>query len=281
MIWVLGIGLGLAVSLYLVAPFLAAKMEVQTDAEIRAYRDELRALEVSDTPDEAKIAQLKARLLKAAKRETAQSSPRSLGLAVGISLCLIGASIGLYHLLGTPNFTPEIRQAPPAIPSTGASTGGTDYAALLPRFEARLAENPEDARGWTLYGRTLMLAGETAAGLRAYERALELTDTPEIRKEYEASQRFAEQISSGPDAETIRDIQNLSTEDQAAAIAGMVEGLRARLETEPNDPEGWTRLLRSRKVLKQNKAAKADMETLRRILPDQADEIIAQSGWGN
>ena len=113
------------------------------------------------------------------------------------------------------------------------------------------------------------------------DRALELTDTPEIRKEYEASQRFAEQISSGPDAETIRDIQNLSTEDQAAAIAGMVEGLRARLETEPNDPEGWTRLLRSRKVLKQNKAAKADMETLRRILPDQADEIIAQSGWGN
>ena len=85
-----------------------------------------------------------------------------------------------------------------------------------------------------------MLAGETDAGLRAYEKALELTDTPELRKEVEAARRFAEQISSGPDAETIRDIQNLSTEDQAAAIAGMVEGLRARLETEPNDPEGWT-----------------------------------------
>ena len=277
MIWVLGIGLGLAVSLYLVAPFLAAKMEVQTDAEIRAYRDELRALEASDTPDAAKIVQLKTRLLKAAKNDTAQSGPRSLGLAGGISLCLIGASLGLYHFLGTPNFTPETRQAPPP----AASTGGTDYAAFLPRFEARLAENPEDATGWTLYGRTLMLAGETEAGLRAYERALELTDTPEIRKEYEAAKRFADQIQSGPDSDAIRDIQNLSEEDQAAAIEGMVESLRARLETEPNNPQGWTRLLRSRKVLKQNKAAKADMETLRRILPDQADEIIAQSGWGN
>ena len=275
MIWVLGIGLGLAVSLYLVAPFLAAKMEVQTDAEIRAYRDELRALEASDTPDAAKIAQLKTRLLKAAKNDTAQSGPRSLGLAGGISLCLIGASLGLYHFLGTPNFTPETRQAPPP----AASTGGTDYAAFLPRFEARLAENPEDATGWTLYGRTLMLVGETEAGLRAYERALELTDTPEIRKEYEAAKRFADQIQSGPDSDAIRDIQNLSEEDQAAAIEGMVESLRARLETEPNNPQGWTRLLRSRKVLGQEAEAKADMETLRRVLPDQADAIIAQSGW--
>ena len=275
MIWVLGIGLGLAVSLYLVAPFLAAKMEVQTDAEIRAYRDELRALEASDTPDAAKIVQLKTRLLKAAKNDTAQSGPRSLGLAGGISLCLIGASLGLYHFLGTPNFTPETQQAPPP----AASTGGTDYAAFLPRFEARLAENPEDATGWTLYGRTLMLAGETEAGLRAYERALELTDTPEIRKEYEAAKRFADQIQSGPDSDAIRDIQNLSEEDQAAAIEGMVESLRARLETEPNNPQGWTRLLRSRKVLGQEAEAKADMETLRQVLPDQADAIIAQSGW--
>ena len=275
MIWVLGIGLGLAVSLYLVAPFLAAKMEVQTDAEIRAYRDELRALEASDTPDAAKIVQLKTRLLKAAKNDTAQSGPRSLGLAGGISLCLIGASLGLYHFLGTPIFTPETRQAPPP----AASTGGTDYAAFLPRFEARLAENPEDATGWTLYGRTLMLAGEKEAGLRAYERALELTDTPEIRKEYEAAKRFADQIQSGPDSDAIRDIQNLSEEDQAVAIEGMVESLRARLETEPNNPQGWTRLLRSRKVLGQEAEAKADMETLRQVLPDQADAIIAQSGW--
>ena len=59
----------------------------------------------------------------------------------------------------------------------------------------------------------------------------------------------------------------------------MVESLRARLETEPNNPQGWTRLLRSRKVLGQEAEAKADMETLRQVLPDRADAIIAQSGW--
>ena len=76
-------------------------------------------------------------------------------------------------------------------------------------------------------------------------------------------------------------MQNLSEEDRAAAIEGMVEGLRARLETEPNDPQGWVMLLRSRKILGQEDKAKADMETLRQVLPDQVDAIIAQSGWGN
>ena len=114
---------------------------------------------------------------------------------------------------------------------------------------------------------------------RAYERALELTDTPELRKEVEAAKRFANQINSGPDADRIAAIRNLSPENQAAAIAGMVESLRARLETQPNNPAGWEQLLRSRKVLGQGNKAKADMETLRQVLPEQADAIIAQSGW--
>ena len=78
---------------------------------------------------------------------------------------------------------------------------------------------------------------------------------------------------------SIRDIQNLSEVDQAAAIEGMVESLRARLETDPNNPEGWAQLLRSRKVLGQKAEAKADIETLRQVLPEQADAIIAQSEW--
>lgn len=39
--------------------------------------------------------------------------------------------------------------------------------------------------------------------------------------------------------------------DQMAAIRGMVEGLAARLEASPNDPEGWVRLVRSHAVLGQ------------------------------
>ena len=188
---------------------------------------------------------------------------------------LIGGSLSLYGLLGAPGFTPEIPQAAPAV----AENETVEFESLIPRYEAWLAENPEDATGWTLYGRTLMLSGETEAGLRAYKRALELSDTPDLRKEYEAAQTFAAQQERGPNAEDIAAMENLSEADRTAAIEGMVESLRARLETDTTDAKGWVRLLRSRKVLGQIEAGKADIEALRIALPEQADAIIAQSGW--
>jgi cytochrome c-type biogenesis protein CcmH len=42
---------------------------------------------------------------------------------------------------------------------------------------------------------------------------------------------------------------DLSDEERAELISGMVEGLEARLAESPNDPQGWDRLIRSRLVL--------------------------------
>ena len=277
MIWTLGIVLAVVVSLYLAAPFLANETTASKTDEIEAYRNELRAIERSEDPDTDKKAILQAQLLKAAKTDAPITGGRSLVLPGLISLSLVGASLGIYGFVGSPNFSPETRQAPPPV----AENPSNDFAALLPRFEARLAENQEDATGWYLYGRTLMLAGDTPAGLRAYEKALELTDTPEIRKEYEAVQKFASQIESGPSAEDIAAMQGLTEADRTAAIEGMVDMLRTRLETDPTDAQGWARLLKSRKVLGQDEAAKTDIENLRQALPDQADAIIAQSGWSD
>ena len=44
MIWLLGIGLAIAVSLYLIAPFIARDGRSVTSAEVSSYRDELRAI---------------------------------------------------------------------------------------------------------------------------------------------------------------------------------------------------------------------------------------------
>ncbi|MEP3654765.1 MAG: c-type cytochrome biogenesis protein CcmI [Litorimonas sp.] len=275
MIWVLGIALAVVVGFYLAAPFLSTETATSKTNEIEAYRNELRAVERSEEPEKVKRAILQSRLLQAAKADAPEAGARSMAVAGFICVGLVGGSAGLYGLLGSPNFTPETRQAPPPI----ARNSTTDFASLLPRFEARLAEDPNDATGWTLYGRTLMLVGDTTAGLRAYERALELNDIPEIRNEYEAAQKFAAQTQSGPSAEDIAAMQSLSQADRTAAIEGMVEGLRARLETDPSDTAGWVRLLRSRKVLGQTEAARADIEALRSALPNEADAIIAQSGW--
>ena len=275
MIWLLGIGLAIAVSLYLIAPFIARDGRSVTSAEVSSYRDELRVIEQSEEPETAKKAILQARLLKAARTENPRAGARSAILPSVIIAGLIGGSLSLYGLLGAPGFTPEIPQAAPPV----AENETVEFESLIPRYEAWLAENPEDATGWTLYGRTLMLSGETEAGLRAYKRALELSDTPDLRKEYEAAQTFAAQQERGPNAEDIAAMENLSEADRTAAIEGMVESLRARLETDTTDAKGWVRLLRSRKVLGQIEAGKADIEALRIALPEQADAIIAQSGW--
>ena len=283
MIWLLGLGLVIAVSLYLIAPFIAREVNSSPSAELSSYRDELRAIEQSEEPEAAKKAILQARLLKAARTESPLVSARTMIAPVLITLGLLGGSLGLYSQLGAPGFTPEIPQAAPELAATDPQDNEpTDLRTLLPRFEARLAENPNDATGWNLYGRTLMLVGDTDAGLRAYERALELSDTPDIRKEYEAAKTFASQIEKGPNAEDIAAMENLSEEDRTAAIEGMVESLRARLENDPSDAKGWLQLLRSRKVLGQIEAGKADIEALRKALPPkQAEDIIALAGWGN
>lgn len=275
MIWGLCIALSLAVSLYLLAPFLTKTVKPSNADEVSTYREELKSFEQNEDFDLAKKSILQDRLLKAAKRQDPIENTRSFALPTLITLITVGASLGIYAAIGSPNFTPETRQAAPTL----ADSSLQEYETLLPKFEAALAENPDDAKGWQYYGRTLMLSGRLDAGLRAYERALELNDTPELQKEFEAARKFASQTQSGPNAEDIAAMQSLSREEQSSAIEGMVESLRMKLEDDPSDVQGWVRLLRSRKVLGQTEAAKADMDFLRQKLPDEADNIILQSGW--
>jgi len=274
MIWVLGIGLILVVCVYLIAPFLARTAPLSHSKEISAYRAELLALETLEEPAQSQKQRLQKRLITAAKTGTPVADVRSTALPVIICLGLLSGSLGIYAAIGSPHFKPEIRQTPPA-----EAVPTPDFQTLLPRFEERLAQNPEDVTGWYLYGRTLMLAGDNVAGLRAYERAMELSDDPAIRKEYEAAKTFANQVGNNPTADEVAAIQNLSEEDRQAAIEGMVENLRARLEESPNDPEAWIRLLRARKVLEQNDAARKDITALRDALPNQAEDIIEKTGW--
>lgn len=275
MIWGLGIGLALAIGLYLVAPFLSRRA-INTDSEeVLTYREELRALEQSEAPDTAKITALQRRLLKAAKADAPRQTLPSKTLPAVLMASLLGGGIGIYALIGSPNFQAETRQVAPS----ASESPSPNIETLLPKIEALLAEYPEDAKGWNLYGRTLMLNGDVEASLRAYERSLELMDSAEVRGEYEAAKRYAARENSGPSPEDIAAMQSLTTEDRAAAIKGMVESLRGKLDTDPSDVEGWSQLLRSRKVLGQIAQGEADIDTLRRVLPEQAETIIEQSGW--
>lgn len=76
-------------------------------------------------------------------------------------------------------------------------------------------------------------------------------------------------------------IAQMSPEDQQAMIIAMVDGLAARLKDDPENVEGWVRLLRSRQVLGQDATEDiALMQATFAAQPDVISDILERSGRG-
>ena len=72
----------------------------------------------------------------------------------------------------------------------------------------------------------------------------------------------------------MRAAEDMSAEEQTEMIRGMVGGLAARLEAQPDDVEGWRMLARSYGVLDQpEKSAEAYQEVARLLPEDPAAQL--------
>jgi len=81
------------------------------------------------------------------------------------------------------------------------------------------------------------------------------------------------QTPPGPTAEQVQAAQDMSVEDRAEMILAMVEGLANRLEDNPQDPEGWARLIRARTVLGQKEKLQTDTDRVKLIFKDSPETI--------
>jgi len=81
------------------------------------------------------------------------------------------------------------------------------------------------------------------------------------------------QAPPGPSAEQIQAAQEMTPEQRAEMILAMVDGLAARLEDEPLDEQGWTRLIRARTVLGQTDKLAADTARVKDIFKDDPETI--------
>ena len=61
--------------------------------------------------------------------------------------------------------------------------------------------------------------------------------------------------------------------DQAAFIQSMVDGLAARLKAQPDDPQGWARLIRAYGVLGQSRQRDAAIAEARRLFKDRPEAL--------
>jgi cytochrome c-type biogenesis protein CcmH len=113
-------------------------------------------------------------------------------------------------------------------------------------FEEALKRDPKSVNARFHLARAQVVGGDRNAGLAAWRALAGELPAADPRR---AAVQKAIASAEGQPAPKVDD-------SQMAAVEGMVAGLAARLESEPDDPEGWVRLVRSYAVL--GDAAKRD-----------------------
>ncbi len=139
-----------------------------------------------------------------------------------------------------------------------------DPAAAKPRFFLALAKEQDgDAAGAAEDWRALL--ADTPADA-PYRRSIELALAG---SEPQSDDPSAGQ--PGPSAEDVANAQSMSAGEQQAMIDGMVSRLAERLASEPDDPEGWLRLVRAYAVLGRQDEAKQAAATAMKSVSASAD----------
>jgi len=165
--------------LFIVPPLLrrAARTGATRDAvNVAVYRDQLRELEAdlragtlaSDQYEKA-YREIEARLLAdVGKEEAPAQAPRgsraaAVVLGVAVPLC----ALAVYLAVG------NLGALAPGAGRDVAQHGMSEqqFEALVTRLAARLKENPEDAEGWMMLGRSYAVLGRFSESAEAYAKA--------------------------------------------------------------------------------------------------------------
>ena len=167
-----------AALLFVLPPLVSGRRQSKVSrSEVNAavYRDQMRELDsdlsaetlAPDQYDKAR-SELEARVLQdLGADDVAPVAPtRGRGAAIAAGLAVPLLAIGLYLAVGNPQaLSPEAAQ--------GASQQFTEaqIVEMVERLATRLKENPEDAQGWEMLGRSYSVLGRFEDAAQAYATA--------------------------------------------------------------------------------------------------------------
>jgi cytochrome c-type biogenesis protein CcmH len=154
-------------------------------------------------------------------------------------------------------------------------------------FTAALARNPKDTAARYYLALAEAQAGNAQAAIEAWQKLAADVADPELRDRLRA--RIADAASSagmaapalaapdGPSAEDRARAEEMSPEQRQQMIRGMVDGLAAKLKSDPEDFEGWMKLARAYTVLNERDQAADAYEQAARLKPDDPRIPLAEA----
>jgi len=181
MFWIVAALMTFAACAALLSPFLRPRREVAATAahDLAVYKDQLRELDrdrgrglIADGEAEQARAELGRRILALSERGVGALPVHAGGRHVAAAAVLMTPLVawGIYALIGAPNLPAQPLQARLEQPPEQST-----LTELVARAERHLADNPDDARGWTVVAPIYMRVGRTTDAVNAYRNAIRLS----------------------------------------------------------------------------------------------------------
>lgn len=169
------------------------------------------------------------------------------------------------------------------------AAGGTVTPAARRAFEQAVAADASEPRAQYYLGLADVQAGKVEAGLKRWLalEAVAPANAPWLKTLRTRMVRIAGEnkidlaalrktlpAAKGPTRKEVDAAKALTPEQRAAMIAGMVDGLEAKLKANPDDWQGWVRLGKSRRVLKQHEKAVAAFAKAAALQPGNVAVLV-------
>lgn len=153
--------------------------------------------------------------------------------------------------------------------------GGKPGPDGLRAFERALALDPDTPGPRFYLGQAAIEEGRTAEGLAMWRRAAaSLSPQDPRRRAIEADIRRVEAGPvPAPQGDAAAAVASAAPDEQAQMIRGMVAGLAERLRQQPDDPQGWARLVRAYAVLGDTAARDAALARARALFRDRPKDL--------
>ncbi len=200
----------------------------------------------------------------------------SLALVVSITAIVVA----LYFSLGSPEMAdkPVVSTEPAQMTispdtTTNTDTSGqvSDVRSMFDKLKQRLDNNPDDGQGWKMMGLTYMHFEQFNEAVDAYTKAVALlpddSDAVKGLNRAKKAQAGTSEATSSTAADVIEK-KMVAPNGQTVDVGAMVMRLKAKLDANPDNPQGWMMLGRSYLTLGLHNDAVAAYQKALELMPN-------------